>query len=128
MLWGVFFLFAGAQIFVHRPVVGLQGEGSCGLFRPVVWAAFLLFTAYTVHCSFTEDLVRSVRRIVELRWGRQIGIDLYIGFSLVASLIVMMPGSTGSKVLWIGACLIYGNVASLLYLAIHFTAVVGMFS
>jgi tryptophan-rich sensory protein len=57
-------------------------------------------------------------------WGRQIGIDLYIGLLLSVFLIYLHTGSVGIALFWLIPCLIFGNLATLLYFAIHYNSLV----
>ena len=50
---------------------------------------FFSFLGYTIYCSRKENFFKSIKRIVEMYWGWQVGIDLYIG--LLLPLLIIYP-------------------------------------
>jgi len=125
--WAAFAAFVvGALAFGwHDRMLSLDGPLGNG--KPVVWAAFLGFLAYTAYCSSEENLFDSIRRITHLHWGRQIGIDLYLGLSLMLFVVYLNDGSLLAVALWIVPTLLFANLATLLYVAIHYEAIVSRF-
>lgn len=101
-------------------------DGPLPVVKAVVWLAWLAFLVYSVWCSRTEDLLRSVRSLVELHWGRQVGIDLYLGLG-VALLLITLHGGVGALVLWVVPVLLFANLAVLFYVAVHFDGIVAAF-
>lgn len=51
-------------------------------------------------------------------WGRQIGIDLYLGVGL-AMLLIGLHGGALTALLWLVPTIIFVNLSVLLYFAIH---------
>lgn len=93
----------------------------------MLWAIFLGFSAYTIYCSTVEDFFKSLRKILVFRWGKQIGYDLLIGLSMFVLLIFLHSGSALAALLWIIPCVCFGNLAALLYFAMHYDSIVGAF-
>ncbi len=126
--WGVFAAFvAGAIGFGLHPAM-FRFDGPMGLGKLVVWLAFLLFTAYSIYCSGRENIFRTIKTMSRLHWGRQIGIDLYLGLLLFLSVIYLHQGSLLVLALWFVPVLLFANLATLLYVAIHFESLVARFA
>jgi hypothetical protein len=124
--WGVFTAFVvGAVALGWHPAI-FRFEGPMGAAKAVVWLAFLSFTAYSIYCSGKENIFRTIRSMARLHWGRQIGIDLYLGLLLSLSVIYLHEGF-GAVLAWLVPILLFANLATLLYVAIHFEALVARF-
>lgn len=124
--WGIFFAFAIAAIAFSWHDAILQFSGAIGLGKGVVWIAFLLFTGYSIYCSSRENIFKSIGRIAQLQWGRQIGIDLYLGLLLFFFVVYLHSGPT-VLFLWLLPTLLFANLATLLYVAIHFESLISRF-
>lgn len=124
ILWLFFSAFSAIIIWKNwSPAVWeIRGAYSYGKFG--FWFAFAAFTGYSFYCSRRESLFRSVGKIGQLHWGRQIGIDLYIGFVLCCGFIALHQGSFAALLVWAVPVLVYGNQLTLLYLAIHYESIV----
>jgi hypothetical protein len=94
----------------------------------VVWAAFAAFVAYSVYCSGRENLLASIRTIARLHWGRQIGIDLYLGLCISFVLIYLHEGSALSALLWFVPALLFVNQVTLFYFAVHYDSIISRFT
>ena len=127
LLWGVFVVFvACALAFVrHDGMFAPGGPLTAGKY--VVWAAFLGFLGYSVHCSRRENLFGTIRTMARLHWGRQIGIDLYLGLALMLFVIYLSEGSMLAVALGLLPTLAFANLATLLYFAIHYDSIVARF-
>lgn len=101
-----------------RPLVGL---------KVTVWLAWLAFLAYSVHASRHEDLLRTLRVVRGYYWGRQIGFDLYLGAAAFLVFVYLHEGTALVVLLWLLPVVLFVNLATLLYLAIHFDAIVARF-
>jgi hypothetical protein len=124
--WGVFTAFVvGAVALGWHPAI-FRFEGPMGAAKAVVWLAFLAFTAYSIYCSSRENIFRTIKSMARLHWGRQIGIDLYLGLLLSLSVIYLHEGF-GVVLAWLVPVLLFGNLATLLYVVIHFEALVARF-
>lgn len=122
--------WTGYLAFVLIAIIGNGEESSfvsSGLFplgKYLTWALFLGFTAYTFNCSRNESLFRTMKVMQGLYWGRQIGIDLYIGLFLFIGLIGFHQGSLVTILLWAIPVLAFGNLATLLYVALHYDTLI----
>ncbi|MBT8114969.1 MAG: hypothetical protein KJP04_06300, partial [Arenicella sp.] len=47
--------------------------------KPLIWLILLLFTIYSLKVSAQENFFTSLKRMNEILWSRQVGLDLYIG-------------------------------------------------
>jgi hypothetical protein len=124
VVWGVFAAFVALAMLFNRPEALFAGRGPLAAGKLLVWAAFLGFTAYSFYCSLHEDLIATIRKIAKLHWGRQIGIDLYIGLSLALFVIYLNEGSLLVVLLWLVPMLVFANQATLLYFALHYDSIV----
>lgn len=124
--WSVFALFVACALGVEWHSDILDFTGALGGAKGVVWLAFLGFTAYSIYCSTQENIFRTIRSMAQLHWGRQIGIDLYLGLALSLSIIFLHQGPI-ALLLWVVPVLLFANLATLLYVAIHFDSLVARF-
>ena len=124
LLWGGYAVFALAALYWDGTAKALSLATPYGAAKPVIWLMLIAFLAYSAYSTFRESLPRTIGVLLRLYWGRQIGADLYIGLLLFAGLIFLVHGSALGAILWLAAILVFGNLATLLYLALHFDAVV----
>jgi hypothetical protein len=127
VFWGCFAIFAVAALALGWHERIFDTAGPLAAVKLSVWAAFLGFLGYSAYCSAREDLFTSVRAIARLHWGRQIGADLYLGLSLSLLIVYLDEGSLAVMLLWLLPMLAFANLATLLYFAIHFDAIVARF-
>lgn len=127
LLWALYAAYLAAVVGFGWTERTLALDGALGRGKLVVWIVLLAFLAYSYHCSLRESLFRSVREILKLRWGRQIGLDLYIGFVLMWCLVYLHEGDAAVAALYLLPVLAFGNLATLPYLAIHYDAIVARF-
>lgn len=125
--WAAFGAFVVAALVVDGRGDMLRFEGAPGVGKALVWATFLGFTAYSIHCSRRENLFATIRHIARLHWGRQVGIDLYLGLFLFLGLVYAHSGLAG-LLFWALPTLLFGNLATLLYVAIHFDSLLAVWS
>lgn len=125
--WGAYLLFVVSAVALSRHDRMLEFEGAMGIGKAIVWIAFLSFTAYSVHCSRNESLYKTIRRMGQLYWGRQIGIDLYLGLALFFGVVFLHSGPL-ALLLWLVPTLLFANLATLLYVALHFEALFSRFA
>ena len=123
VLWGLYGVFAFFALYSNINESTFQFSGPLGGVKAIVWLALLLFLAYSIYCSTKENFFRSVRSIAALRWGRQIGADLYLGL-FIALLIIYLNDGVLVALLWLVPILIYANLVVLLYIAINFESIV----
>lgn len=120
--WAVYAAFVAAALYLNWHPKLFSFDGDLGVLKLIVWAVFLSFLAYSVYCSTRENIFRSIRKIAELHWGRQIGIDLYLGLFIFLIFIYLHEGFFAAA-LWALPTLLFANLSTLLYLAIHFDAI-----
>ncbi|MEM7430538.1 MAG: hypothetical protein AAF351_01235 [Pseudomonadota bacterium] len=123
LLWLLYAFFVGCALYFEWHEDLLSFSGGLGLLKLAVWMIWLAFLVYSIHCSRHENLMRTIRTMMGLYWGRQIGIDLYLGL-LIALVIIFLHQGLLVAALWLLPLLIFANLATLLYLAIHFDALV----
>jgi hypothetical protein len=123
VLWGLYGAFALAALLSNLRETTFRFDGPLGEVKAVVWLALLAFFCYSVYCSTQENFFRSVRSIVKLHWGRQIGADLYLGL-FVSLLIIFLNDGALVALIWLVPMLIYANLVILLYVAINFDSIV----
>lgn len=126
LMWGAFAAFVA---------IALAVDGHPDLFTPkrlpggkhALWGVWVLFLAYSFYSSTRENLFRTIGVLSRLWWGRQIGLDLYIGASLSLGLIYLHEGSALVMLAWLLPVLAFVNLATLLYFAIHYDSIVARF-
>lgn len=122
--WIAFALFVATALYFGRSPTLLSLSVPLAAGKVVVWSVFLGFLAYSLYCSTRENLFTTIRKMASLYWGRQIGIDLYIGLGLSLGVIYLNEGSVLCLLLWTVPVLIYANLATLLYVAVHYDALI----
>lgn len=127
IFWAVFLTFVGCALWFDGHVGLFAFGGPLGTAKRLIWAAWIGFLAYTVYCSSRENLFKTVGKMSELHWGRQIGIDLYLGLMLAVLVIYLNEGSALVALLWLLPGLLFVNLVTYLYFAIHFEEIVARF-
>lgn len=122
--WFVFALFVGTAIYTGWHPGFFDFNVRLGGLKFLVMLCFAAFLGYSIYCSSRESLPATIQKMARLHWGRQIGIDLYIGLSIFLGIVFAMEGSPLAAAAWILPTLLFGNLATLLYLSIHFDAIV----
>lgn len=125
--WAVYAAFVGCALGFGWHDDLWRFEGVTGVGKAVVWLVYLLFLGYSIHCSRKENIFRSLKEVGRLYWGRQVGVDLYLGLLLALSVIYLHEGSILVLALWLLPVLLFANLAVLLYVAIHFESLVARF-
>lgn len=123
--WALFAVFVALALALQGHAQLFAFAGAEGVGKAVVWLVWLAFLGYSIHCSRHENLFKSVRGMARLYWGRQVGIDLYLGLAMFLALIALHQGSL-ALVAWLLPILLFANLATLLYLAIHFESLLGL--
>jgi hypothetical protein len=127
LFWALFSIFVVCALYFNWRGDIFAASGPLPAIKLSVWVVFFGFLGYTIYCSSREDIVGSVGKLAELHWGRQIGVDLYLGLLLALLVIYLNEGSALVALLWLLPMLAFANLASLLYFAIHFDSIVGHF-
>ena len=126
ILWSVFFAFCAIAIALFGDSGSFRFEGPVGIIRAGLVVAWLAFTGYSLICSRHENLFRTVSKMSELYWGRQIGIDLYISVFLSIGLVYLVTGSIAQTVFWGLAFIPFANQAILLFVILYLDRIVAM--
>ncbi len=125
-LWIIFAIFAIAGILTKQDTSIFISEGPYSLGKYIIWLIFFSFFGFTVYCSNNENFFKSIKRMFQMLWGRQVGIDLYIGL-LFPLLIIYLNGGTFIFLLWLIPVLFNGNLFTLLYFALNYDTLVQQF-
>lgn len=127
LLWLAFGVFVTIALVLRWHDGMLSPQGRFGAGKVVIWVAFAGFAAYTWAVSLRADLLAGVRQLAAMPWGRQVSLDLYVGLLLTMCLIAVHEGSGLVALLWLLPTLAFGNLATLLYVAIHYDSLIGRF-
>jgi hypothetical protein len=128
LLWIGFAGFVAGALYLNWHEHPFRTNGPLAVVKALIWVAFLGFTGYSVYCSRRENLFSTIRKIATLYWGRQVGVDLYLGLLLTLFFVYLHEGSLLVTLIWLVPALVYGNLATLLYVAIHFDSIVARFA
>ena len=118
-LWIFLFLFLAITTILPATAPGSAGSPDTSVFagQIALMLTWIAFTVYSMYCSYRESLVRTMRKMAALHWGRQIGMDLYLGLIMFCGMIYMVEGSWILALVWLLPTLIYGNLVPLFYAA-----------
>lgn len=127
LLWAAFAVFVFCALYFgwHADLFTFSKTSDAG--KAVFWAAFVIFTAYSIYCSTKENLFNTIGVMSGLHWGRQIGLDLYIGLTITAFVIYLHTGSVTVALLWLVPLFLFGNLATLLYFAVNYDSILTRF-
>lgn len=123
VLWSLYGAFALFAIYANLDETTFRFGGPLGGVKALVWLGLFGFLGYSIYCSTQENFFRSVKSIASLYWGRQVGIDLYLGLCIGLFVIFLNDGLLVALI-WLVPVLIYANLVFLLYLALHFDDIV----
>lgn len=126
-LWAAYALFVALALWGHGPEPLFWSNSPLPAGKAVAWAAYLGFLAYSIHCSRHEDLIATIGQVGRYHWGRQIGLDLYLGLGFTLFIVYLTEGSVWAVLLWLLPTLPFANLATLLYVATHYDRLVGHF-
>jgi hypothetical protein len=127
LLWAAFAIFVCCALYFgwHADIFNVSKPSDAG--KVVIWAAFVIFTVYSIYCSTKENLFKTIGVMSRLHWGRQIGLDLYIGLTITACVIYLHTGSAMVALIWLVPLYMFGNLATLLYFAINYDSLMTKF-
>ena len=125
-LCGLYGAFAVYAVYTYWHETMFRFSGPLGGTKLLVWLALAGFLIYSLYCSSREDLFRSIGTIARLHWGRQIGMDLYLGLFIGMLIIYLHEGAT-AVLIWLIPTLVFANLSFLLYVAINFDSIVVKF-
>jgi len=125
ILWVIFTAFVLLAVsFIDEPLFKSNSPFPIG--KSIAWLAFIAFLIYTVNVSIKESFYKALKRMSPILWTKQIGIDLYIGVTMFMVIIYLNEPSFIIFLLWLIPATIFANLATLLYLALHYDSIVGM--
>lgn len=124
--WGAYVAFVALALYFNWHPRVFAFDGQLGVVKLLVWGLFAGFLGYSIYCSSRENIFRSVPKISQLHWGRQIGADLYLGLLLALFVIYLNEGALAAA-LWLLPTLAFANLSILLYFGIHFDSIVAKF-
>lgn len=126
-LWIAFVAFFLLAVMFHWATIFSVSSEHGIIGKSIVWAVFIGFAAYSYYCGTQENFYKSIKTIAALHWGRQVGIDLYLGLGIALGLIYAHEQSVWIMLVWALPTVLFGNLATLLYLAIHYDSLVSRF-
>lgn len=126
-MWIVYVIFVAAAFVTGWHPGVFDFTVRFGVVKGIVLLVLVGFLAYSLYCSSRESLPATIKKMNKFHWGRQVGIDLYIGVFFTLFLIYLNEGSILPVVLWLAPCLIFANLATLVYIFIHFDALAAHF-
>lgn len=122
-LWFVYLAWVLCAIYFGNDAHAFQSQGAYPLGKYIAWIAFVTFTAYTYHASRHENLFKTIGIMKGYYWGRQIGIDLYLGLLIFMPIIYLTEGSVWVALIWLLPVLAFANLATLLYIAVNYDSI-----
>ncbi|MEO9803233.1 MAG: hypothetical protein ABJF04_08305 [Reichenbachiella sp.] len=126
LIWAVYFVLVVVAIIFNGGEHPIISSGPYAYGKYIAWLAFIAFTGYSYYCSTKESLFRTTKTMLKLHWGRQIGTDLYIGLSLFMIMVFFHQESIVAPLLWVLPAIAFVNLATLLYVALHYDSIVQM--
>lgn len=127
-LWIFYAAFAAIAVSQadNEPLFSSSGPYAAGKY--IIWAVYLGFLGFSIYCTSQENFFKTLGKMTSMHWGRQIGIDLYIGLIVPLFLIYLVEGSLLVAALWFVPIFIFANLATFLYLALNYVTLVSYFS
>lgn len=120
-LWIAYAVFLAVALTVDRPDHLFTG-GPLPRVKLALWLVYAAFLAYSVWCSTRESLLATILEMLRFHWGRQIGLDLYVGTGLALLVIYLHSGSALVALAWLLPVLLFVNLATLVWFLLHFDA------
>ncbi len=124
--WLIYAAFAVVAVYLNQHPDLFNFSGDLALVKLGILLVYIGFIIYSFYCGQRENIFRSVISITKFHWGRQICLDLYIGFFLSLFIIFLHEGIL-VMALWAVPILVFGNLATLLYFVIHFESLISHF-
>ena len=126
ILWLIYALLVVVAIIFNGDEHPFISSGPSPAGKYIAWIAFAGFTAYSYYCSQRENLFKTINSMKGLHWGRQIGLDLYIGITLFMIFVFFHQDSILVPLLWLLPALAFVNLSSLLYVALHYDSLISL--
>lgn len=121
--WIFYFIFVALAFAFGRNEAPAQTGSGHVAGKAIVWTMFIGFLGYSIFVSHKESFVKTLPKLNQFHWARQIGIDLYISMFFSLVLIWLVEGSVLVFLLWLVPVLIFANLAVLLYIALNYDSI-----
>lgn len=125
--WLVYAVFAAVIIVTRQDQHWLFSNGPYGWGKLLTWLVLVTFLVYTIYCNTKENFFKSLKKMYSFLWFRQIGIDLSLGLVMFGFLIYLNTGSVLAFLIWLVPMTLFGNLATLLYLAVNYDSILSHF-
>ena len=127
-LWIFYFAFVVVAVSQagNEPTFASSGPYAAGKY--IVWAIYFGFLAFSMYCTTQENFFKTLGKMTSMHWGRQVGIDLYIGLLVPLFLIYLIEGSLLVVALWFIPIFFFANLATFLYIALNYATLVAYFT
>lgn len=127
-LWIAYAVFAAIAVSQadNEPLLASSGPYAAGKY--LVWTIYFGFLGFSIYCTTQENFFKTLGKMTSMHWGRQVGIDLYIGLLVPLFLIYLIEGSLVVVALWFIPIFIFANLATFLYLALNYVTIVAYFT
>ena len=125
-LWAIYGAFAAYAFNAYWHDTIFRFSVPLGGVKALVWVALAGFLVYSLYCTSREDIFRTIGTMSKLHWGRQIGIDLYLGL-FIATFIIYLHEGTVAVLTWLVPTILFANLSVLLYIALNFDSLVARF-
>jgi hypothetical protein len=126
ILWGIYIVFVALAVALNWHDRVFDFTHPLAALKIVIWGVLIAFLAYTIYCSRRENFFRSLKAMGQLRWGVQAGLDLYIGVAMFLVFVALIEGSVWIALFWALPAILFANLATLVYVAIHFETIVDL--
>ncbi len=127
ILWVLYAIFVIAAVVLRGEEPLFQSSGPYAAGKYIAWLMYFGFLGYSIYCSTKEYFFRTLPELLKFHWGRQVGIDLYLGLVMILFLIYLNEGSLLVMALWTLPVLIFANLATLLYVAMNYGSIIAHF-
>jgi len=128
ILWVIYIVFVALAItFKPEEENFFISNGPYAIGKYIVWMMFFGFLAYSIQISNKENFFKSLKRLWPILWSRQIGLDLYLGLVVFMFILYLHEGSIIITLLWLIPVTLFANMATLLYLALHYDSLIAHF-
>jgi hypothetical protein len=127
-LWFFYGIFVLLAIVFKGQEALFISNGPYPYGKYLLWAALLIFLLYSLFCHVKENFFKTMSITGKYYWTKQIGVDLYLGVALSASIIYFNEGSLLVLALWLVPLILFANLATLLYFAMNYDSIIKHFT
>ena len=127
-LWIFYGAFAAIAISQAGNEHLFASSGPYAAGKYIVWAIYFGFLGFSLYCTSQENFFKTLGKMTSMHWGRQVGLDLYIGLLVPLFLIYLVEGSLLVVALWFIPIFFFANLATFLYIALNYATLVAYFT